>query len=139
MSKDLIFLLYGSKYSRAPLLSFICYNIPFFWVRIYGSWQLLQRHGDPAVNLKSTLLYTGVFIPVAILLASILHVEGLLIAIVVTMAVSTLYSLRMAIRKYHVEFDPKTSAKIYLAAFLATIPIPLYPISNTFKYCEHCD
>jgi len=130
MSRDLIFLLYGEGYSYAPLYLAL-YTVNFLFAGI-GSTVLgsfFSGVGDSKVNLKATLLYVCLFTPSAIALTSTLHVEGLLIATITATAASVLYSLWIAIRKYGLRVDIKSSAKIYLASLLAAtpiIPITLY-------------
>jgi len=126
MSRDLIFLLYGTSYSQAPLYLNL-YAVTFLFAglgsTVLGSF--FSGIGDSKVNLKATLLYVCIFIPSAIALTSILQVEGLLIAIIAATAASTLYSLLVANRRYHLRIDLKSSAKIYLAALLAAAPTTL--------------
>ncbi|MEM3464926.1 MAG: oligosaccharide flippase family protein [Candidatus Bathyarchaeia archaeon] len=124
MSRDLIFLLYGASYTKAPLYLTI-YTLTFLFAAlgytVLGSF--FSGVGDPRVNLKATLLYVGIFTPSAITLTGILQVEGLLIAIIIATAASTLYNLTVAMRKYHLSIDLKSSACTCLAALSAAAPI----------------
>jgi O-antigen/teichoic acid export membrane protein len=126
MSRDLIFLLYGEGYSHAPLyLTLYTVNFLFAGIGLTVLGSFFSGVGDSKVNLKATLLYVCLFIPSAIALTSVLQVEGLLIAIIAATAASTLYSLLVVNRRYHLRIDLKSSAKIYLAAFLAATPTTL--------------
>lgn len=138
MSRDLIFLLYGTSYSQAPLYLAL-YAVTFLFAAL-GSTVLgsfFSGVGDSKVNLKATLLAVGIFLPSAPALTSTLQVEGLIIALILATAASTLYSLAVAVHKYSLRIDLKSSASICLAAFLAAAPIiplalysPLHRIAN---------
>ncbi|MEM4521492.1 MAG: hypothetical protein QXF23_07205, partial [Candidatus Bathyarchaeia archaeon] len=52
-----------------------------------------------------------------------LQVEGMIIALIVATASSTLYSLWTGIRRYSLKIDLKSSAKICVSAFLAAAPV----------------
>jgi O-antigen/teichoic acid export membrane protein len=126
MSRDLVFLVYGEGFSRAPLYLTL-YAMTFLYAGlgsiVLGSF--FSGVGDTRVILKATLLHVGLFIPTAVALTSILLVEGLLIAIMTASAASALYSLRVANRKYDMRVDLRSSAKICLAALLAAAPTVL--------------
>jgi O-antigen/teichoic acid export membrane protein len=126
MSRDLVFLVYGEGFSRAPLYLTL-YAMTFLYAGlgliVLGSF--FSGVGDTRVILKATLLHVGLFIPSAVALTSILLVEGLLIAVLTASAASALYSLRVANRKYDMRVDLRSSAKICLAAFLAAAPTTL--------------
>ncbi|MCS7096338.1 MAG: oligosaccharide flippase family protein [Nitrososphaerota archaeon] len=124
MSRDLIFLLYGVSYSHAPLYLTL-YAVTFLFAAL-GSTVLgsfFSGVGDSKVNLKATLFAVGIFVPSAAALTSILQVEGLLIAIILATAASTLYSLMVATCRYSLKIDLKSSAGICLAAVVAAAPI----------------
>lgn len=133
MSRDLIFIIYGTSYSSAPL--YLSLHAVTFMFAALGSTVLgsfFSGIGDSKVNLKATLFSTGIFIPSAIALTSTLQVEGFLIAMILATAASTLYSLTVAIRKYNLRIDLKSSSGICLAALLAaapTIPLTYHPLT----------
>jgi len=126
LSQDLISIVYGDVYSRAPLYLAL-YSTTFLLAGlgsvVLGSF--FSGVGDTRVNLKATLIYVVLFAPSAVALTSALRVEGLVTAMIVATAASTVYSLRVATRKYGMWVDLKASAKICLAALLAAIPTAL--------------
>ncbi|MEM2510839.1 MAG: oligosaccharide flippase family protein [Candidatus Methanomethylicia archaeon] len=130
MSRDLVFLFYGVDYSYAPLYLAL-YALSFLFVgfglAVLGSF--FSGIGDSKVNLKATLLSVGIFIPSAVALTGTMRVEGMLTAIILATASSTIYSLWVATRKYSLRIDLKSSVNIYFATLLAVapiIPIALY-------------
>jgi O-antigen/teichoic acid export membrane protein len=124
MSKDLIFLIYGESYTKAPLYLSIYSSI--FLLSGFGSiviGSFFNGIGDTKINFKSTLIYTCLFIPLALILTKIFQIEGFLISIILATIASVFYSLRIAYKKYNLEIDFNNSIKIYLTAFIASIPI----------------
>lgn len=124
MSRDLIFLLYGASYSHAPLYLAL-YSITFLFSAlgsiVLGSF--FSGVGESKVNLKATLISMAAFMLLAPALTWTLQVEGMIIALIVATASSTLYSLWTGIRRYSLKIDLKSSAKICVSAFLAAAPV----------------
>jgi len=124
MSRDLIFLLYGASYSHAPLYLAL-YSITFLFSAlgsiVLGSF--FSGVGESKVNLKATLISMAAFMLLAPALTWALQVEGMIIALIVATASSTLYSLWTGIRRYSLKIDLKSSAKICVSAFLAAAPV----------------
>jgi len=123
-SRDLIFLLYGEGYSQAPI--YLTLYAAVFLLAGLGSTVLgsfFSGVGDSKVNLKATLLYLILFVPLAVAFTSILQVEGLIIALIAASAASTIYSLWIANRKYRLTVNLKVSAKVCFAAFLSAVPV----------------
>jgi len=123
-SRDLIFLLYGEGYSQAPI--YLTLYAAVFLLAGLGSTVLgsfFSGVGDSKVNLKATLLYLILFVPLAVAFTSILQVEGLIIALIAASAASTIYSLWIANRKYGLTVNLKVSAKVCFAAFLSAVPV----------------
>jgi O-antigen/teichoic acid export membrane protein len=138
MSRDLIYLLYGARYTHSPLYLSL-YALTFLYTglgsTVLGSF--FSGVGDTKVNLKSTLIYTAFFIPAATALTWIMGAEGLLLAIIASTGASVAYSLKVAMKKYSVQLSFKNVARLYAAAFLSAVPIiplalysPLHRIIN---------
>lgn len=73
MSQDLIFLLYGARYSHAPL--YLTLYALTFLLTVVGSTVLdsfFSGVGDSKIDLEATLLYAGFLIPLAAALTSTL-------------------------------------------------------------------
>ena len=132
MSKDLVFFIYGPKYTSAP--KYLTLYILNFLYASLGSIVLpsfFNGLGDTKVNLKASVIYAATFIPSAVILTYLLNVEGLLTATLVSTATSTIYSLQAAIKKYNAKPDLKNSATICASSALSATPlIPLILYSS---------
>lgn len=113
-----------AEYTLAPwYLSLLTLNYLYVGLGSTVLGSFFSGIGDPRVYLKSTLIYTGTFVPLSIALTYLLGVEGLITSIVVATGTSTLYGLKVAVAKYHVKLDYEGVLRIYATALISGLPL----------------
>jgi O-antigen/teichoic acid export membrane protein len=126
MSKDLVSAIYGNAYVFAPHFLSI-YSISFLYSglgsAVLGSF--FNGIGETKVNLNATLIYSAIFIPLAIFLIKNYSILGLIIGFLISTSSSFIYSLFVALKKFHISIDFQNSLRIYLASAISAIPILL--------------
>jgi O-antigen/teichoic acid export membrane protein len=133
MSKDLVSVIYGSSYVLAPLFLAL-YAITYLYAG-FGSIVLgpfFQGIGETKVNLKSTIIYAIVFLPLALLLTKNYGVLGLIASILLSSLASLAYSLAVATRKFSVSVDLSSSLRVYAASAISATPLLLLTIYSPF-------
>ena len=123
LSKDLIYTIYGSSYSIAPIL--LSMQVVTFLYAGIGSLvvgQLLSGVGETRLILKANLLNLVVYLPLAPLLVTRLGVIGAVLAGVTTSLLSTAYQLFSIHRKLQVSINLPDSARTYLASAVSVLP-----------------
>lgn len=123
LSRDLINVTYGAGYTLAPgylVLLAVFYLLYLLSYDILVSF--LYGVADTGTALKIGILTFAVFIPLGPVLAWFLGGYGLIIALIISSTISTVYGVRRASRKFGVRLQMKTNARILLAAFLSAIP-----------------
>jgi O-antigen/teichoic acid export membrane protein len=124
MSKDLVSAIYGNAYVLAPEFLSL-YSISFLYAglgsAVLGSF--FNGIGETKVNLNATLIYSAIFIPMALFLIKSYSILGLIIGFLISTSSSFIYSLFVALKKFHVSIDFQNSLRIYLASAISAIPI----------------
>ncbi len=124
LAKDIVYTLYGSSYSLAPL--FLQVYILNFLLTGFGSvvlTYLFNGIGETRVVFRYSLLNLAVFLPLAPTLITIYGVVGLIFAFIISNVLSIAYGIFVAVKKIHVKLDFGASMRIYLASFLSAVPI----------------
>jgi len=124
MSKDIVSLVYGRAYELAPqFLSLYC--VGFLYAGLgFGVWgSFFQGIGQTKVNLKATLAYSALFVPLALLLTKSYAVQGLIASYLAASLASLAYSLSVASRRHRISIDVRGSLSAYLASAISAIPL----------------
>jgi O-antigen/teichoic acid export membrane protein len=122
-SRQIVQIVYGTAYGTAWLfLSLNC--VVYFLVAIgyLGLSSLFNGLDDTRTTLKMTAMNISIFISLAPILTWTYDVPGVIISSLISNAVATLYGGYVARSKFHVEFDTKSSARIYAVAGISSIP-----------------
>ncbi|MEM1560870.1 MAG: oligosaccharide flippase family protein, partial [Ignisphaera sp.] len=127
MSRPLVEIVYGYEYALASF--FLSLYAAIYLYSVLGSVVLgnfFSGVGDTMVNLRATSIYLTTFIPLAGILTYIYRTTGLIISILASFIVNILYYIRVATRKYDMKIDYQISIRIFLASWIAALPlIPL--------------
>ena len=124
MSRSLVELVYGSRFSQAPLYLSL-YSIMYVY-SILGSTVLASFFngiGRTVTNLKATIIYVASFIPLSIPLTSQYGAEGLIISLLISYLLGNVYSVYVAVKRLRMPVFFKDSLKILLSSFIAALPI----------------
>ena len=124
LAQPLIGTLYGTKWAFAPyLLSLtVLYNllVLFGWRSFPG---LLQAVGETKLIMYLNLLSLVLSIPIAYLLVPAFGIVGIVIGLPLSAFPRTFIGLYLTWKRYGVKADFKSSAKILLAAMLASLVV----------------
>jgi len=135
LSKELVYALYGSQYGLAPsylvlyILSFLCVGLGMYVVESFFNGQ-----GDTRATLRMSLVNLGLSLPLALILAFLYGVFGLVTSVLATQLLSSTYGLFLARKKYGVTVDWGSSLRTGVASlssallvyiFIAFVPIPI--------------
>ena len=123
LSPQLMEVIYGHGYRQAsPYLTL--YAASFLFVGMgYGILgSLFNGVGETRLTLKLNIVNLLVFLPTAYALTSRLGVMGLLASILISNLISSIYGLFVARRRLGVGLKVRGLHKIYLSAFMASIP-----------------
>jgi len=122
-SRELIYLTYGSGYTFAPqylvLLSAL-YLLSVISYLVLGSF--LNGVADTGTVVKMSILTLAVYLPLGPLLAWLWGPQGLLVAYILTSAVSTIYGIRTTSVRFGARPDLRVGGRVLLAALGAAVP-----------------
>ena len=123
-SKQVVQIVYfRGEYTTAWL--FLSYNCLMYFLVIIGFLgltSLFNGLGDTKTTLKMTVIGIILFAILAPVLTAQYDVPGVIISSLISNAIATIYGGLVARRKFHVEFDIRASARIYVVAGIAAIP-----------------
>jgi O-antigen/teichoic acid export membrane protein len=97
MSRSLVEIVYGDRYLLAPV--FLSLYTAVYLYSAFGSIVLdnfFNGVGATTINLKATLIYVASFLPLSIILISLLRVEGLILSILTSSILKVVYGVYMA-------------------------------------------
>ncbi len=122
-SPELVNVIYGATYQSAPL--FLALSIlPFFLVGV-GRFTLggfFNGLGETKMTFKMRVLYFGVFVVLAPLLAHAYDVPGLILALLLAASVETILGAYVAHTRFHAHPNYPNIARIYGVAVLSALP-----------------
>ncbi|XHH08916.1 MAG: oligosaccharide flippase family protein [Candidatus Bathyarchaeia archaeon] len=126
LAKELFYILYGSSFNLAPLF-FQIYSLNFLLTGLGSAvlTYLFNGVGETKIVFKYSLINLLVFLPLAPMLAMFYGVIGIILAFLVSNALSVFYGLFAAAVKIHVKLEFKESIRIYVSSFLSAIPVVL--------------
>lgn len=134
MSRELVAVLFGRDYLYLTPRYFSLLSANYLYVAVgymvLGSF--FSGVGDTRVNLEASVIYAGLFTLLAIPLARLLGVDGLVYSMIIGNGVSILYSLYIAHRKYSAKPDYKSSLAILTASLVAGVPV--YTLSSMITF-----
>jgi len=121
-SNDFIGVLYGSRYTLAPLYLAI-YSTTF----LYTGFTLVLNSffngiGRTDVSFKASLIQAVASIPLTIVLTYLYSIPGFIVSMLVSNIISIVYTYGTANSEYGMSFNLKSIVKIYLAALLSIAP-----------------
>jgi O-antigen/teichoic acid export membrane protein len=122
-SRNLIYLTFGSGYTLAPqylVLLAALYLLTAISYLVLGNF--LSGIADTRTVLKMSVVTLAVYLPLGPALATLWGPFGLLIAYILSIAISTVYGLRQTSVKHDARPDLGASGRIILAALAAAIP-----------------
>jgi O-antigen/teichoic acid export membrane protein len=124
MSKDVVYTFYGRAYSLAPLFLQL-YVLTFIYSGLGSNvlGYLLSGIGETRIVFEYTLMNFLLFLPIALVLSSLYHMTGLLIAILASSLISLVYGLFRANRKIGISLDFKGFLRICLNSALSAVPV----------------
>jgi O-antigen/teichoic acid export membrane protein len=122
-SRDLVYLTFGSGYRLAPqylVLLAALYLLTAISYLVIGNF--LMGIADTRTVLNMSVVTLAVYLPLGPVLATLWGPFGLLIAYILSNAVSTVYGLRQTSVKHDARPDLRASGRILLAAVGAAAP-----------------
>jgi O-antigen/teichoic acid export membrane protein len=124
LSRDLTRVVYGTAYGSASTY-LVLYTSVFLLAGLGSqvSVNFLSGIGMTRETLKVTLVQLAIFLPVAPVMASLYRVPGLIVALILSTLISTIFGLRLAIGKYGMWIDLKGSAAALATALVSALPI----------------
>lgn len=129
-SRDLVRLVYGDAYRLASIYLSL-QAVSFLWAGLgtaaLGSF--FQGIGETHVNFKATVVYASIFLPSSVALAPFASINGVIAATLASSLVSTLYSLREAIKR-DADVNWGIAARLSIAALLAAVPAALVMLTG---------
>jgi len=127
LSPQLMETIYGHGYRQASTYLTL-YAASFLFVGVgYGILgSLFNGVGETGLTLRLNIVNLLVFLPMAYALTSHLGVVGLLASILLSNLISSIYGLFLARRRLGVRLKVRGLHKIYLSAFMASIPSILF-------------
>jgi O-antigen/teichoic acid export membrane protein len=128
LSKDLTRAVYGASYADAP--TYLTLYI-LTWLLLWGGGGLgnllitnfFGGIGRTSEALKVALVQLVVFLPVAPVMASLYRVPGSIVAVILSALVSTIFGLRLAVRKYGMQVDLGGLLGALAASLVSALPI----------------
>ena len=124
MSRPLVEIVYGHEYALASLflsIYAIIYLYSLLGSVVLGSF--FSGVGKTGVNLKATLIYTILFIPLAAILTYLYRVIGLIISMLASLAANIAYYIHVIRRECDMRIDYKNSIRIFLASWIAALTL----------------
>jgi len=124
-SKEIVQIIYGSKYQSASLFLAI-YCLLYFLVGLgyLTLTSLFNGLGETKTTLKISLITFVTLATLSPILTKTYSVPGLIIAFLVASTAGTSYGSYTARKKFQLEFDMKALTKIYLISIISSI-LPL--------------
>jgi len=128
LSKDLTRAVYGASYADASTyLTLYMLTWLFLWGGA-GLGNLLITNffagiGRSREALKVALVQLVVFLPAAPVMASLYRVPGSIVAVILSALVSTVFGLRLAVRKYEMQVDVVGLLRALAASLVSALPI----------------
>jgi O-antigen/teichoic acid export membrane protein len=123
ISKDLVYFLYGVKYSLAPFfLTLLVLTYLYIGFSLVVS-SFFNGIGRTEISFRISLMNCFVGVPLGLVLTMFYGVPGLIVSMIISGVTSLAYALRVAVCRFGMSFDVKSVVKIYLAAFLSAIPV----------------
>lgn len=123
-AKDIVQIIYGEGYELAPHLLSL-YIIIYFLVGLgfntLGSF--FNGLGETKTNLKITLMSSITLIVLAPLLTYSFKIDGMVMGLILSSLVGTVYGLHVARRSFGIQVDPKMVIRVYLASVAPVLPI----------------
>jgi O-antigen/teichoic acid export membrane protein len=144
LSKDLTRAVYGASYTYASTYLTL-YMLT--WLLLWGGTGLgnllitnfFGGIGRTREALKVALVQLVVFLPAAPVMASLYRVPGSIVAVILSALVSTVFGLRLAVRKYGMQVDVVGLLRALGASLVSALPIlpivyysPLPSLANAF-------
>jgi len=141
LSTEIVGTLYGSQYGLAPgylalyILGFLCAGLGMF---VVGSF--FNGQGDTWATFRVNLINLGLSMPLAFIMVFFYGVRGLIVSLLASQFLSTIYGLFLARKKYEVTIDWASSlrtgaaslastALVYTFITYAPIPIPAFKLA----------
>ncbi len=127
LATDIVNTFYGQSYDLAP--SFLQLYVLTFLKTGLGSMvlgHLFNGIGENKVAFRLNLINLLSFLPLAPILIIYYNVPGLIIAYLTSRLFALAYGLFIAVKKFHVSPNLKSSLRIYLTSFLSAIPTLLF-------------
>jgi O-antigen/teichoic acid export membrane protein len=122
-AEDLVYLVYGASYQSAPFL-LILSTTAYFLVGL-GHFTLesfFNGLGETKVILKMMVLYFVVFVGLAPLLTQTYDVPGLILALLLSVSVETIFGAYVAQTRFRAQPDYRNVARIYGVALISALP-----------------
>jgi O-antigen/teichoic acid export membrane protein len=122
LSKEAIYTLYGSQFSSAPnylslyITIFLCVGIGSFSIG-----NLFNGQGDTKTSLKINLVNFALCAVLAPILTLAYQVTGIIMAIIISLVLSTLYGLQMAHKKYGMSVEWSSIIRIIITSLLSSL------------------
>jgi len=123
-SKEITSLIYGETYVNAPYFLSLM-TIQYYLIGL-GSLVLpsfFNGLGETKISLKISFVYSALFAVSAAFLTWQLGTPGLILAILVSSLVSTLYTLRIAKSKFDIRIRIRSIARVYLSSLVPSMPV----------------
>jgi len=123
-SRILVEIVYGHAYSMASMYLSL-YTVIFLY-SVFGSIVLdsfFNGVGETRINLKATLIYVSLFIPLSIVLTYYYSIIGLIVSILASSIIKIVYGLYIAEKKLGASIDIHNSVRVLTAAGVAALPI----------------
>ena len=133
LSKDIVSTLYGSRFESAPfylslyMSSFLLTGIGMFVINA-----LFNSQGDTKISFRLNLVNFALSIPLSLLTIPLYGVIGLIISLLISQLISTLYGLYLVKKRYKITVEVQSSGKIIISSLLAAILV--YLSSKTVNF-----
>ena len=133
-SKELISILFGSKYILAPI-----YLVIFSLIFFYSGFNVVLRNffngiGRTDISFRATLVNVTILVPLVFILTQRYSVIGLIISTIISGITSVSYLFKTAIANYNLKINACEILKIYSIAIIAGIFALIFsyvPITNS--------
>jgi O-antigen/teichoic acid export membrane protein len=122
-SAEIVHIIYGSTYQSASL--FLATRSLLFLLVGLGYLTLTSFYNGLGETKITMIISLVIFLILAVLspiLTQTYGVQGLIAAFLIASTVGTIYATYTARRKFHIEFDMRSLAKIYLVSAISSVP-----------------
>lgn len=137
-AEEIIQITYGKSYELAPaFLSLYVISYLFAGLGSMVFWSFFNGLGETKINLRIILTTSIIQIVLATVLTWLLKANGMILTLILSSLIGTLYSLYTAKKLFEIEIDAKIIMRIYIASLVSAVPlffikeVPLY--SNLIK------